>query len=61
MHMATHQMDFARARANEILCMEGGVIIERSTPEALLAPGAGTRTQDFCTKLLDMGAPSENA
>ncbi len=54
MLMATHQMDFARALANEILFMEKGIIIERGTPEALLAPNANTRTQAFCTKLLDM-------
>ncbi len=54
MLMATHQMDFARALANEILFMEKGIIIERDTPENLLAPNANTRTQAFCTKLLDM-------
>ncbi len=54
MLMATHQMDFARALANEILFMEKGVIIERGTPNELLAEGANTRTQAFCTKLLDM-------
>ena len=56
MIMATHQMDFARALASEILFMEKGRIIERGTPEALLADGSGTRTRDFCTRLLDVGA-----
>ena len=56
MVMATHQMDFARALASEILFMERGVIIERGAPAALLAPGAATRTQDFCTRLLDLDA-----
>lgn len=60
MLMATHQMDFARALANEILFMERGVIIERGTPDSLLAPGANTRTQDFCTRLLDMDATQES-
>ncbi len=54
MLMATHQMEFARALADEILFMEQGVIIESGTPDALLAPGAKTRTHAFCTKLLDM-------
>lgn len=54
MLMATHQMDFARAVANEILFMEKGVIIEQGTPDALLTEGAQTRTRDFCSKLLDM-------
>ena len=56
MIMATHQMDFARALAQEILFMERGVIIEQGAPETLLAEGSNTRTRDFCAHLLDMGA-----
>lgn len=56
MIMATHQMDFARALANEILFMERGRIIERGSPSELLAEGAQTRTRDFCTRLLEAGA-----
>ena len=56
MIMATHQMDFARALAHEILFMERGVIIEQGAPETLLAEGSNTRTSDFCAHLLDMGA-----
>lgn len=56
MVMATHQMEFARALANEILFMENGRIIERGSPEELLRPGAGTRTGDFCASILDLGA-----
>lgn len=55
MLMATHQMDFARALAHEILFMEQGVIIEHGSPEELLADSAHTRTKDFCSRLLDMG------
>ena len=51
MIMATHQMEFARALATEILFMEKGVIIERGAPDVLLASGSGTRTQDFFAKL----------
>lgn len=51
MLMATHQMDFARALANEILFMEKGRIIESGSPEKLLEPGSGTRTYDFCSRL----------
>ncbi len=54
MLMATHQMDFAKALANEFLFMEQGLIIERGTPAELLAPDAQTRTQAFFTKLSDM-------
>ncbi len=52
MIMATHQMDFARALATEILFMEKGRIIERGSPAALLAPDTESRTKDFCNRLL---------
>lgn len=55
MIMATHQMEFARALANEILFMERGKIIEQGAPETLLTEGSNTRTRDFCTSLLQMG------
>lgn len=54
MIMATHQMDFARALATDILFMEQGKIIEQGAPDVLLAPGSGTRTSDFCGKLFDL-------
>ena len=54
MVMATHQMDFARALANEILFMQNGVIIEQGTPDQLLADGAQTRTRDFFTRITEM-------
>lgn len=56
MIMATHQMDFARALANEILFMEKGKIIERGSPAQLLANGAQTRTHDFCAHILSAGS-----
>ena len=54
MIMATHQMDFARALADEIVFMQQGEIIERGSPASLLKEGSGTRTADFCNKLSDM-------
>ena len=56
MVMATHQMDFARALATEIIFMELGRLIEQGAPQDLLAEGAATRTRDFCQRLLEMGA-----
>ncbi len=53
MIMATHQMDFAQAIATTILFMEQGHIIEQGSPAELLAKGAGTRTADFFTRLLN--------
>lgn len=62
MLMATHQMDFARALANEILFMEKGQIIESGAPDKLLEPGAGTRTYDFCSRLaLEIKGKDESA
>jgi len=57
MLMATHQMDFARALATEVLFMEHGHIIEQDSPTVLLAPGAKTRTSDFCSRLADLRGP----
>ena len=59
MIMATHQMDFARALATEILFMEHGAIIERGASEELLAPGSCTRTQAFFA-ILGMAESGEN-
>jgi len=56
MVMATHQMDFARALATEIIFMEHGKLIEQGSPAVLLAEGSNTRTRDFCQRLLEMGA-----
>ena len=56
MVMATHQMDFARALATEIISMEHGKLIEQGSPAVLLAEGSNTRTRDFCQRLLEMGA-----
>lgn len=55
MIMATHQMDFARALANEIVFMEKGKIIERGSPEELLKEGGNTRTLDFCSRIIEAG------
>ena len=56
MVMATHQMDFARALATEIVFMEHGKLIEQGSPADLLAEGSNTRTRDFCQRLLETGA-----
>ncbi len=54
MIMVTHQMEFARAVATEILFMEQGKVIEQGSPQSLLAPGVRSRTQDFCMRLCDI-------
>lgn len=54
MIMATHQMDFVRSLASEVLFMEHGIIIERDSPKILLANNAKSRTRDFCSKLANI-------
>lgn len=54
MIMVTHQMEFAQAVATEILFMEQGRVIEQGSPAELLAPGALTRTKNFCLRLCDL-------
>ena len=61
MVMATHQMDFARALATEILCMERGEIVEQGRPADLLAPDAGSRTRDFCMSILNLTLDANEA
>lgn len=51
MVMATHQMDFARALAHEIVFMQDGEIIEQGSPDELLQDNVQSRTKDFCAKL----------
>lgn len=60
MIMATHQMDFARALATEIVFMEKGRIIEQGSPDALLSPGTKSRTHDFCSRLGEVAAGKES-
>ena len=51
MVMATHQMDFARALADEIVFMQDGRIIEQGSPAQLLDQKTTSRTKDFCSRL----------
>ncbi|MBM9604869.1 amino acid ABC transporter ATP-binding protein [Desulfopila inferna] len=55
MLMATHQMDFAQALADEILFMQQGSVIEQGSPAELLSATAGSRTRDFCARLDGIG------
>ncbi len=52
MLMATHQMEFAKALANEIIFMEKGKIIEQGNPDDLLS--RETRTREFFHKIVDL-------
>jgi polar amino acid transport system ATP-binding protein len=54
MIMATHQIAFSATMAHEFLFMEQGRIVERGSPEILLAPGATSRTMAFCAKINEL-------
>jgi polar amino acid transport system ATP-binding protein len=51
MIMATHQISLIATLADEILFMEGGVIVEQGAPAQLLAPGNPSKSQGFCDRL----------
>ena len=56
MIMATHQMGFAKALAQEIYFMQDGNIIESGSPAELLTvteDGVCTRTYEFCSSLAE--------
>ncbi len=59
MLMATHQMEFAKALASEIIFMEKGCIIESGTPQELLS--RQSRTQDFFNKITDLDMDKSSA
>jgi len=59
MIMATHQLGFIRALADDILFMQDGQIIEQGSPAKLLDAENGSRTQAFCAKLNELSEESE--
>jgi polar amino acid transport system ATP-binding protein len=54
MVMATHQIGFIRAIADNILFMQEGEIIEQGPPRELLTAGSGSRAQQFCAKMNEL-------
>ncbi len=51
MLMATHQINFAAAVADEIIFMENGTIIEHGPPQEILFKPKNSRTKSFCSKI----------
>jgi polar amino acid transport system ATP-binding protein len=54
MLMATHQIGFSRALANEIIFMVDGLIIEQGTPEKIFSDAVCDRTREFCSKITEL-------
>jgi polar amino acid transport system ATP-binding protein len=54
MIMATHQIGFSRALANEIIFMVDGQIIEQATPERMFSEAVCERAKEFCAKITEL-------
>jgi len=52
MVVVTHEMGFAREVADQLVLMDGGVIVERGEPRAVLAAPQHERTREFLSKVL---------
>ncbi|WP_308470257.1 amino acid ABC transporter ATP-binding protein [Kineococcus rubinsiae] len=53
MAVVTHEMRFARQVADQVLFLDGGVIVERGTPSAVLEDPREERTRRFLQRLID--------
>ncbi len=54
MIMATHQIGFSSALANEIIFMENGQILEQGPPAKILSAAECDRTKEFCSKIAEL-------
>jgi len=52
MIVVTHEIGFAREVADQVVFLADGVIVERGTPDEVLAHPQEPRTQDFLAKVL---------
>ena len=51
MIVVTHEMQFAYEVADRVLYMEGGVVVEEGTPQAIFNAPQDERTQKFLARL----------
>ncbi|MGI8434456.1 MAG: amino acid ABC transporter ATP-binding protein [Nocardioidaceae bacterium] len=51
MLMATHEMQFCREVADEVCFLDGGVIVERGSPESVFSSPTEARTQEFLRRV----------
>jgi ABC-type polar amino acid transport system ATPase subunit len=56
MLVVTHEMAFARAAADHVVFMDGGVVVERAAAEQVFDARAHARTRAFCLALHAAGA-----
>ncbi|MFE9811830.1 amino acid ABC transporter ATP-binding protein [Streptomyces sp. NPDC005548] len=55
MVLATHEMGFAREVADQVCFLDGGVILERGTPEEVFGDPREERTRRFLKRIVDAG------
>lgn len=60
MLVVSHEIGFARAAADEIIFMEGGVIVEQGPPSVLFNSPQHQRTSDFLRLITSEGGSSES-
>ncbi|WP_328812736.1 amino acid ABC transporter ATP-binding protein [Rhodococcus sp. NBC_00297] len=53
MVVVTHEIRFAQQVADQVLFVDGGVVVERGTPTDVLTHPAQERTQQFLKRILD--------
>ncbi|WP_084360062.1 transporter substrate-binding domain-containing protein [Janibacter anophelis] len=53
MVVVTHEIRFAREVADEVLFIDGGVVVERGAPEQVILEPREARTQAFLKRILD--------
>jgi cystine transport system ATP-binding protein len=53
--IVTHEIRFARGVADQVLFLDGGVIVEHGPPEQVIGEPREERTQRFLRRVLDHG------
>jgi cystine transport system ATP-binding protein len=53
MVVVTHEIRFARSIADQVLFMDGGVVVESGPPEVVLSDPQQPRTRTFLHRVLD--------
>ena len=52
MVVVTHEIGFAREVGDQVVFMDGGVVVEQGTPDAVIGNPQHRRTQAFLSKVL---------
>ncbi|MEV0971549.1 amino acid ABC transporter ATP-binding protein [Microtetraspora glauca] len=55
MILATHEMNFARDISDTVCFLDGGVLLERGSPEQIFSSPEHPRTREFLQRVLDAG------